>query len=153
MHHAGARSLRDIDRTGRRWNAAQAHSESKPQVTALALTAARAWPDVLSNAVDPGWVSTKMGGAEAAGDLELGYPTPTWLAVSNDPAATVTGGYWYHRRRHTPAPQARNPAFQDELMNRSPRSPVSRCPSLAVASSHIQAEAPPGASQPQCRGA
>jgi NAD(P)-dependent dehydrogenase (short-subunit alcohol dehydrogenase family) len=38
--------------------------------------------------------------------------------VSNYPAATVTGGYWYHRRRQTPAPEARDPAFQDELMNR-----------------------------------
>ena len=63
LHHAGAGSLRDIDWTGRRWNAAQAYAESKLQVTALALTVARAWPEVLSNAVDPGWVPTKMGGA------------------------------------------------------------------------------------------
>jgi len=118
MHHAGAGSLRDIDWTGRHWNAAQAYSESKLQVTALALTLARAWPEVLSNAVDPGWVPTKMGGARATDDLELGYLTQTWLAVSNDAAATVSGGYWYHRRRQTPAPQARDPAFQDELMDR-----------------------------------
>jgi NAD(P)-dependent dehydrogenase (short-subunit alcohol dehydrogenase family) len=118
MHHAGAGSLRDIDWTGRRWNAAQAYSESKLQVTALALTLARAWPEVLSNAVDPGWVPTKMGGAEATDDLELGYLTQTWLAVSNDAAATVSGGYWYHRRRQTPAAEARDPAFQDELMDR-----------------------------------
>jgi hypothetical protein len=38
--------------------------------------------------------------------------------VSNDPAATVSGGYWYHRQRHMPAPQARDPAFQDQLMDR-----------------------------------
>jgi hypothetical protein len=43
MHHAGAGSLRDIDWTGRRWNAAKAYSESKLHVTALALTLARAW--------------------------------------------------------------------------------------------------------------
>jgi NAD(P)-dependent dehydrogenase (short-subunit alcohol dehydrogenase family) len=117
MHHAGAGSLRDIDWTGRHWNAARAYSESKLQVTALALALARAWPEVLSNAVDPGWVPTKMGGARATDDLELGYLAQTWLAVSNDAAATVSGGYWYHRRR-TPAPQARDPAFQDELMDR-----------------------------------
>ncbi len=118
LHRAGAGSLWDIDWTGRRWNAAQAYSESKLQVTALALALARAWPQVLSNAVDPGWVPTKMGGPSATGDLEQGYRTQTWLAVSNDTAATVSGGYWYHRQRQEPAPQARDPAFQDQLMDR-----------------------------------
>jgi len=98
MHHAGAVSLRDIDWTERRWNAAQAYSESKLHVTALALTLARVWPDVFSNDVDPGWVPTKMGGPAATGDLKMGHLTQTWLAVSNDAAATVSGGYWYHRQ-------------------------------------------------------
>ncbi len=118
LHRAGAGSLWDIDWTGRRWNAARAYSESKLQVTALALALARAWPQVLSNAVDPGWVPTKMGGPGATGDLEQGYRTQAWLAVSNDTAATVSGGYWYHRQRQEPAPQARDPAFQDQLMDR-----------------------------------
>jgi len=117
MHHGGAGSLRDIDWTRRRWNAAKAYSESKLHVTALALTLARHWPGVLSNAVDPGWVPTKMGGPAATGDLEMGHLTQTWLAVSNDAAATVSGGYWYHRRRQAPAPEARDPAFQDKLMD------------------------------------
>jgi NAD(P)-dependent dehydrogenase (short-subunit alcohol dehydrogenase family) len=117
MHHGGAGSLRDIDWTRRRWNAAKAYSESKLHLVALALKAARAWPDVLSNAVDPGWVPTKMGGAGAPDDLEMGHLTQTWLAVSNDAAATVSGGYWYHRRRQAPAPEARDPAFQDKLMD------------------------------------
>jgi NAD(P)-dependent dehydrogenase (short-subunit alcohol dehydrogenase family) len=118
LHYAGAGSLRDIDWTGRRWNAVQAYSESKLQVTALALTVARAWPEVLSNAVDPGRVPTKMGGPTAPDDLELGYLTQTWLAVSNDAAATVSGGYWYHRQRQQPAAEAHDPAFQDQLMDR-----------------------------------
>ena len=118
LHRAGAGSLWDIDWTGRRWNALQAYSESKHYVTALALTLARAWPEVVSNAVDPGWVPTKMGGAGATDDLEQGYRTQTWLAVSNDAAAAVGGGYWYHRQRQTPAPEAGDPAFQDQLMDR-----------------------------------
>jgi NAD(P)-dependent dehydrogenase (short-subunit alcohol dehydrogenase family) len=118
MHHLGAGSLRDIDWTQRQWNAAQAYSESKLHVAALALTVARAWPGVLSNAVDPGWVPTRMGGPGATGDLEMGHLTQTWLAVSHDAAATVTGGYWYHRQRQPPAPEARDPAFQDQLMDR-----------------------------------
>jgi hypothetical protein len=59
-----------------------------------------------------------MGGPYATGDLEMGYPTQTWLAVSNDAAATGTGGYWYHRQRQAPAAEARNPAFQDQLVDR-----------------------------------
>jgi NAD(P)-dependent dehydrogenase (short-subunit alcohol dehydrogenase family) len=118
MHHAGAGALADIDWTARRWNAAQAYSESKLCVTALALTLARLWPDVLSNAVDPGWVPTKMGGPAATDDLQMGYLTQTWLAVSTDPAATVSGGYWYHRQRQEPAPQARDPVFQGQLIDR-----------------------------------
>ena len=117
LHHAGAGPLADIDWNRRPWHAAQAYAESKLAVTALALTLARAWPEVLSNAVDPGWVPTKMGGAAATGDLQMGHLTQTWLAVSNDPAATVSGGYWYHRQRQQPAPQARDPAFQDQLMD------------------------------------
>ena len=118
MHYAGAGSLRDIDWTRRPWNAGQAYSESKLHVTALALTLARAWPGVLSNAVDPGWVPTKMGGPTATDDLEMGHITQTWLAISNDAAATVSGGYWYHRQRQEPATEARDPAFQDQLMDR-----------------------------------
>jgi NAD(P)-dependent dehydrogenase (short-subunit alcohol dehydrogenase family) len=118
MHHGGAGSLADIDWTERRWNASKAYSESKLHVTALALTAANMWPGVLSNVVDPGWVPTKMGGPGASDDLEMGYFTQTWLAVSNDPAATVSGGYWYHRQRQPPTREASDPEFQSKLMDR-----------------------------------
>jgi hypothetical protein len=43
------------------------------------------WPNVLSNAVDPGRVRTKMGGPGAPVDLETGQRTQAWLAVSDDP--------------------------------------------------------------------
>jgi NAD(P)-dependent dehydrogenase (short-subunit alcohol dehydrogenase family) len=36
---------------------------------------ARQWPEVYANAIDPGWVPTKMGGAGAPDDLEKGYQT------------------------------------------------------------------------------
>jgi len=82
----------------------------------LALAVARRWPDVLSNAVDPGWVATKMGGPGAPGDLSLGSVTQAWLAVSDDPAATVSGGYFYHQRPRELHPSARSHQFQDELL-------------------------------------
>lgn len=59
-----------------------------------------------------------MGGPAATGDLRMGYLTQTWLAVSDDSAATVSGGYWYHRQRQAPAAQARDPVFHDQLMDR-----------------------------------
>jgi NAD(P)-dependent dehydrogenase (short-subunit alcohol dehydrogenase family) len=90
-------------------------SDSKLYLTALAFAVARRWPDVLSNAVDPGWVATKMGGTSAPDDFEEGYLTQTWLAVSEEPAATVSGRYWHHRRPETPAREAEDPFFHDQL--------------------------------------
>lgn len=118
MHRSGVASLRDIEWVERRWSASQAYSDSKLDVTALAFAVARRWPDVLSNAVDPGWVATKMGGPGAPDDFDEGYRTQTWLAVSDDPDALVSGRYWRHRRPQTPATQATDPRFQDALLGR-----------------------------------
>jgi NAD(P)-dependent dehydrogenase (short-subunit alcohol dehydrogenase family) len=115
MHRGGAASLQDIDWVDRPWNSSQAYSDSKLYVTALAFAVARCWADVLSNAVNPGWVATKMGGRGAPDDFEQGYLTQTWLAVSEDAAATVSGRYWFHRRPETPAREAADPRFQDQL--------------------------------------
>lgn len=115
MHRGADGSLHDIDWVERRWEPSRAYSESKLYVTALALAVARHWPRVLSNAVDPGWVPTKMGGRGAPDDLTQGHLTQTWLAVSDDPAAKAGGGYWHHRERQTPAADALDPAFQDRL--------------------------------------
>ncbi|MGH8316490.1 MAG: SDR family NAD(P)-dependent oxidoreductase [Steroidobacteraceae bacterium] len=115
MHRGADASLRDIDWVERRWAASRAYSESKLYVTALALAAARHWPDVLSNAVDPGWVPTKMGGPGAPDDLTKGHLTQTWLAVSDESAARVSGAYWYHRKQQKPASDALDPDFQNRL--------------------------------------
>ena len=116
MHRSGDASLRDLDWTARRWSWMQAYSDSKLFVTALALAVARLWPDVFSNAVDPGWVPTKMGGPGAPDDLELGHRTQEWLAASEDPEAKVSGGYWFHQRRQAPASAATDADFQDRLL-------------------------------------
>jgi len=85
-------------------------------ITALAIALAKRWPKVLSNAVDPGWVPTKMGGAGAPDDLEEGHRTQTWLAVSDEAAAKVSGAYWQHRKPRKPAADAVDTAFQDRLI-------------------------------------
>jgi len=118
LHRGGSGSLRDIDWVERRWDANTAYSESKLYLTALAFAVARHWPGVFSNAVDPGWVPTRMGGAGAPDDLTMGYLTQTWLAVSDDPGARVSGKYWYHRKQQPPAAEAVDTGFQDRLMTR-----------------------------------
>ena len=116
MQSGGSDGLRDIDWTARRWNASQAYSESKLYVAALSAAVARHCPGVLSNSVNPGWVPTKMGGAGAPDDLREGHLTQSWLAVSDDPAARVSGRYWYHRRQRTPAAEVNDAHFQDRLI-------------------------------------
>lgn len=68
--------------------------------------------------MDPGWVPTKMGGAGAPDDLEMGHLTQTWLATSEDEAAKVSGGYWYHRQRREAAAVVGDIGFQDALVER-----------------------------------
>jgi NAD(P)-dependent dehydrogenase (short-subunit alcohol dehydrogenase family) len=118
--HRAANSdlLGDIDWIERPWEPSSAYSESKLYLTALALAVARRWPAVLSNAVDPGWVPTRMGGPNAPDDLAMGHLTQTWLAVSQDPAARVSGGYWYHRKQQKPAASAADPRFQDRVVSK-----------------------------------
>jgi NAD(P)-dependent dehydrogenase (short-subunit alcohol dehydrogenase family) len=118
LHRGGEGSLRDLDWTQRAWDAARAYAESKLQVAALAFALARRWPGVLSNAVDPGWARTKMGGASAPVDLETGQRTQTWLAASDEPAAMVSGRYWRRLRQEQPAKEVADPAFQDRLIAR-----------------------------------
>ena len=64
----------------------------------LSTAVARIWPDVYSNAVDPGWVPTKMGGRGEPDNLQKGFETQAWLATSNDKAANVTGRYFHHKK-------------------------------------------------------
>jgi NAD(P)-dependent dehydrogenase (short-subunit alcohol dehydrogenase family) len=92
------------------------YSDSKLFVTTLAVAVARIWPDVSSNAVDPGWVPTKMGGPGAPDDLRLGHLTQEWLATSDEPAARSSGGYWFHQRLRTPHQAVRDTHFQDNLL-------------------------------------
>src|SRR5579864_9521055 len=98
LHQGGDASLKDLAWEHRPWQGQQAYSDTKLHDVLLAFAIARRWPDVLSNALEPGWVATKMGGAGAPDDLDAGHRTQVWLATSEDHAAKVTGEYFYHLR-------------------------------------------------------
>ena len=116
LHYGGDTSLYDIDWNSRRWNGAQAYADSKLFLTTLAFALSHRWPDVHANVVCPGWVPTRMGGPSATDDLELGHTTQVWLAVSDEPEAATTGGYWHHQRRQAPATGVTNTQFQNALL-------------------------------------
>ena len=116
LHRNGDASLKDLVWEQRPWQGQQAYSDTKLHDVLLAFAVARRWPGVLSNALEPGWVPTKMGGAGAPDDLDEGHRTQVWLAVSDDPAATVTGGYFYHMRPRAPNAAARDVDRQEELL-------------------------------------
>jgi NAD(P)-dependent dehydrogenase (short-subunit alcohol dehydrogenase family) len=116
MHHHADANLDDILWRKRRWDGSTAYAESKLHDTMLAFAVARRWPDVLSNSLEPGWVPTKMGGADAPDDMDQAHLTQAWLAVSDEPEAKVTGRYFYHLRPRAPNPKARNAALQDRLI-------------------------------------
>ena len=114
MHQSGRADVGGVDWSGHRRTGS--YSDSKLFVTTLAVAVARVWPDVYSNAVDPGWVPTRMGGPGAPDDLRLGHLTQEWLATSDEPEARSSGGYWYHQRLRTPHPAVLDPRFQDDLL-------------------------------------
>jgi NAD(P)-dependent dehydrogenase (short-subunit alcohol dehydrogenase family) len=116
LAHSGRAGLDDAQWTRRRWDWMQAYCDSKLLVTTLAFAVARRWPDVRSNAVDPGWVPTRMGGPGATDDLELGADTQAWLAAGDDPAAGVTGRYLFHRRVEPPPTAAGDESAQETLL-------------------------------------
>lgn len=117
LHQSGDASLNDLAWEHRPWQGQQAYCDTKLHDVLLAFAIARRWADVLSNALEPGWVATKMGGPGAPDDLDAGHRTQAWLAVSNDPAATVTGEYFYHMRLRPPHPVTRDVERQEELLD------------------------------------
>jgi NAD(P)-dependent dehydrogenase (short-subunit alcohol dehydrogenase family) len=93
------------------------YSDSKLYLLMLCMAAARKWPQVYANAVDPGWVPTKMGGRGAPDDLQMGYGTQVWLAVSDDEKAKVSGRYFHHRKESRHNPEADDALLQERFLS------------------------------------
>ena len=63
-HHGVRLRMDDLLWTKRSWSGFSAYAESKLCDVLLAFAVARRWKDVKSNALEPGWVATKMGGPQ-----------------------------------------------------------------------------------------
>lgn len=103
------------------WTERPSYSDTKLHILMLAKALGRKWPEVYANAVDPGWVPTKMGGSGAPDDLEKGYQTQVWLAVSNDAGALVSGQYFHHQKPARYNHSADDIAMQDRLLEHCAR--------------------------------
>jgi NAD(P)-dependent dehydrogenase (short-subunit alcohol dehydrogenase family) len=97
MHTTGSGSMDDILYTQRgesKWDDTEAYSSSKLHNILFAKAFARRWPDVTSNALDPGWMPTKMGGMNATGDIQASVSSYVMLAEGEEEAAKKTGRYF-----------------------------------------------------------
>jgi NAD(P)-dependent dehydrogenase (short-subunit alcohol dehydrogenase family) len=113
MHLYGRAILENFKKDIRRIS----YSDSKLYVMMLCMAVARKWLDVYANAVDPGWVPTKMGGHGAPDDLQKGYETQSWLAVSNDSRAKVSGRYFRNLTERHYNPPASDVMLQERFLS------------------------------------
>jgi len=88
-HHGVRPQMDDLLWAKRAWSGFSAYAESKLCDVLLAFAIARRWKDVRSNALEPGWVPTKMGGPSAPDDLHQGCITQAWLATSRRRAGAI----------------------------------------------------------------
>ena len=116
LESAGRANLADLQWESRAWNGMQAYCDSKLYDVLLAFAVARRYPHVRSNAVDPGWIKTKLGGPGATDDLPVGAATQAWLAVSDDPEAAVTGRYFKWHKDLQANPEAYDTRLQEALL-------------------------------------
>jgi NAD(P)-dependent dehydrogenase (short-subunit alcohol dehydrogenase family) len=117
LESAGRVHLDDLQWERRAWDGMQAYSDSKLYDVLLAFAVARRYPRLRSNAVDPGWIKTKLGGPGATDELPVGAQTQAWLATSDDPDALVTGRYFKWRRDLRANPAAYRTGLQEALLS------------------------------------
>jgi NAD(P)-dependent dehydrogenase (short-subunit alcohol dehydrogenase family) len=118
LHRDGDSSLNDLLWEHKAWNGFQAYADSKLHNVLLAFAVAHRWKDVVANALEPGWVATKMGGASAPDSLADAPMTQVWLASSMDQQALQSGGYYYHKKPQIVHPAAADLGIQKRFIDR-----------------------------------
>ncbi|KAH7134882.1 hypothetical protein B0J11DRAFT_147548 [Dendryphion nanum] len=123
LHQSGSLDLGDLlwKRRGEaKWNDMTAYCDSKLCNILLAKAFARRWPNVSVNALDPGWMPTKMGGAGATGSFESSIESYVLLAEGEgDECGEVTGRYWHPSKKEGKAVGGcEDEEKQEELLKR-----------------------------------
>ena len=121
LHRSGDPSLKDLTWSTRPWDGSSAYADSKLHNVILAFAVARKWPNVLANALEPGWVATKMGGSGAPDSLEEAPKTQVWLATSQEKEALVSGKYFYHQKLRNFHPAVADAAIQERYLSECAR--------------------------------
>lgn len=116
MHRQGNPNLDNLLVDTRKGSSHISYSDTKLHDVILTMAVARKWADVYANAVNPGWVPTRMGGAGAPDNLEKGFETQVWLAVSNDLEARVSGHYFHHKRQEHYLSAAKDISIQEKFL-------------------------------------
>jgi NAD(P)-dependent dehydrogenase (short-subunit alcohol dehydrogenase family) len=111
MHQSGQPNLEKLK------SGSISYADSKLHVLLLCKAIARKWQGIFANAVDPGWVPTKMGGRGAPDDLQKGYETQVWLAVSKDEKAKVSGRYFFHQQERRSNSEADDVEAQEKFLD------------------------------------
>ncbi|KAK0726195.1 hypothetical protein B0T21DRAFT_293208 [Apiosordaria backusii] len=104
------------------------YGDSKLHNVILAKAFARVWGEskgTRAYSVHPGWVPTKMGGANATGDMDLAVDTFVWVATGGqtddgkgekEEERWTPGGYFTALKEEEPSNIASDPAVQDGLL-------------------------------------
>ncbi|MDD0851534.1 SDR family NAD(P)-dependent oxidoreductase [Halobacteriovorax sp. GB3] len=97
LHYQGHFDLSNLQFEKKLWNSGQAYNDSKLLLTMLAKSFSFEFKESFVNAVDPGWVPTRMGGKSATDDLKKGFETQVWLCSDKDLSCRITGKYFFHK--------------------------------------------------------
>jgi NAD(P)-dependent dehydrogenase (short-subunit alcohol dehydrogenase family) len=120
MHHSASPNMDDVlwvQRGETKYNENTAYSASKMHNVLLAKAFVRRWPDVKSNALDPGWMPTKMGGDSASGNLEDSIASYVMLAEGEEEKAKKSGCYFAPaKKEEKPMKETDDVAAQDRLL-------------------------------------
>ena len=93
------------------------YADTKLHVVMLCKAVARKWPGVYANALNPGWVPTKMGGSGAPDSLKKGYETQVWLAAGDDEHTKVSGRFFYHKKEIQYNPEGDDVQLQERFLS------------------------------------
>ncbi|KAH8710043.1 hypothetical protein GQ44DRAFT_714719 [Phaeosphaeriaceae sp. PMI808] len=121
MHYSAPSCLEDvlwIQRGESKYDEDVAYCASKLHNVIFAKAFARRWPEIKSNALDPGWMPTKMGGESATGNLEESVASYVMLVEGEEEASQKSGCYFKpDRKEDSPQKIADDLYAQDKLLH------------------------------------